>query len=89
MFCVLVRYGADSLFVSRPFAEAKKSSNVFSEAIKDAQTTVLQCHVLVVCFFHSANHDVPTGRPLVLPCLGARLELQCLDEGLSFSETTN
>ena len=28
----------------------KKSSNVFSEAIKDAQTTVLQCHVLIIYF---------------------------------------
>ena len=34
-----------------PLLRPKKSSNVFSEAIKDAQTTVLQCHVLVICFF--------------------------------------
>ena len=41
---------AGSLFVSMPFNRPKKSSNVFSEAIKDAQTTVLQCHVLITCF---------------------------------------
>ena len=56
-------YGAGSLFVSRPFAMPKKSSNVFSEVIKDAQTAVLQCHVLIICFY-SANHDADR-RPLV------------------------
>ena len=30
----------------------KKSSSVFSEAIKDAQITVLQCHVLIIYFSH-------------------------------------
>ena len=55
-------YGAGTLFVSRPFAKAKKSSNFFFEAIKDAQTTVLQCRYV---FFHSANHDADR-RPLIL-----------------------
>ena len=42
-------YGAGSLFPG-PLPGKKKSSNVFSEAIKDAQTTVLHCHVLIICF---------------------------------------
>ena len=42
----------------------KKSSNFYSEAIKDAQITVLQCHVLIKHIFHSANHDA-NRRPLV------------------------
>ena len=49
-FIFIVLHGAGSSFVSRPFARSKKSSNVFFEAIKDAQTTVLQCHVLIICF---------------------------------------
>ena len=49
-FISIFVYGAGSLFVSRPFAKPKKSSNVFSQAIKDAQTTFLQCHVLIICF---------------------------------------
>ena len=45
--------------------KAKKSSNVFSEAIKDAQTTVLQRHVLVICLL-TAQIMMPTG---VLYCV--------------------
>ena len=48
----------------------KKSSSVFSEAIKNLRTTVLQSHVLVICSFHSANHDADR-RPLVI-YLGCR-----------------
>ena len=62
-FISIFVHGAGSLFVSRPFARPEKSSNIFSEAIKDAQTTVLQCHVLIICF-HSTNHDADR-RPLV------------------------
>ena len=39
-----------------------KSLNVFfSEAIIDAQTAVLQCHVLVMCFFFTAQIMMPPG----------------------------
>ena len=41
------------------------SSDIFSKAIKDAQTTVLQCHVLVVCFF-TAQIVMSTGVLLFL-----------------------
>ena len=43
----------------------KKSSIFFSEAIKDAQITVLQCHVLII-YFHRATHDADR-RPIVSP----------------------
>ena len=54
------------LFVSRPFArsKSKKELKLFSKATKDAQITVLQCHVLII-YFLQQNHDADR-RPLVL-----------------------
>ena len=59
-FISIFLFVAGSLFVSRPFARPEKSSNVFSEDVKYAQTTVLQCHVLIICFF-TAQTMMPTG----------------------------
>ena len=64
-----------------PLLRPKKSPNVFSGAIKDAQTTVLQCHVLVT-FFFTAQTMMPSCRLLVKIILETGNEKCNLDIGV-------